>query len=209
MTVELTTEPPPQPRTVDKSDGRVRRMFGEIAGRYDFLNHVLSGGVDYWWRRKTVRAVPPGDAPVLDVCTGTGDLAIAYWKAARGRVAVVGSDFTREMLVLAGEKSQRLKTQRNTDRPAFVEADTQRLPFADDSFGVVSVAFGLRNVRPNRQSAYNYLPDSVAEFPHGQALADLMTEAGLADVTFQPLTFGIATLYHGRKPARATERGDV
>jgi demethylmenaquinone methyltransferase/2-methoxy-6-polyprenyl-1,4-benzoquinol methylase len=249
MSVELTTAPQsPPPKAVDKSDGRVRRMFGEIAGRYDFLNHVLSGGVDYWWRRTTVRTVPPGDAPVLDVCTGSGDLALAYWKAARGRVPVVGSDFTREMLVLAGEKARPLKT----NRPAFVEADTQRLPFADDLFGVVSVAFGLRNVRdtgrglaemvrvcrpggrvvvlefslptnrlfrgaylwysrrvlprigqwlaPNRQSAYNYLPDSVAEFPHGQALADRMTAAGLVDVRFQPLTFGIATLYHGTKP---------
>ena len=249
--------------TVDKSEKRIQEMFGEISPRYDFLNHFLSGGTDYYWRWRAVRAVPPGDGPILDVCTGTGDLAIAYWKRAGGRVPVVGSDFTQEMLRLA-----RAKSARHTKQPAapltFVEADTQRLPFADDEFQIVSVAFGLRNVthtqqglkemvrvcRPggrvlvlefsmpqnrligglyrwyfrnilprigqllarNRQSAYNYLPESVSEFPHGQALADLMQAAGLEQVTWKPLTFGVATMYWGTKPPRqsrqGTDRGD-
>ena len=64
---------------VDKSGVRVRRMFGEIAGRYDFLNHLLSVGIDKYWRWRTVRRVPPQCAgPILDLCTGTGDLALAY-----------------------------------------------------------------------------------------------------------------------------------
>ena len=68
---------------VDKSSDRVRRMFGQIAGRYDFLNHLLSLGIDHYWRWRTVRLVPPsGSLPILDVCTGTGDLALAYDRAA-------------------------------------------------------------------------------------------------------------------------------
>ncbi len=237
---------------VDKSEGRVRRMFGEIAPRYDFLNHFLSGGTDYYWRWHAVRrAKPTGEAPVLDVCTGTGDLAIAYWKKARGRVPVVGSDFTHEMLELARAKLPKHANRNDHAALTFLEADTQQLPFADETFQIVSVAFGLRNVtdtqrglremirvcRPagrvvvlefslpgnrllravyqwyfravlprigqllarNRQSAYNYLPQSVNEFPHGEELAQIMRECGLATVTCTPLTFGIATLYIGEK----------
>mgnify|MGYP003681932885 CR=1 FL=1 len=70
---------------VDKSSARVRRMFGEIARRYDFLNHFLSLGIDRSWRRRTVKLVPPtGDGPILDVCTGTADLAPAYWRRGSG-----------------------------------------------------------------------------------------------------------------------------
>ena len=132
----------PNVTTVDKSERRVRQMFGEIASRYDFLNHLLSGGTDFYWRWRTVRRVPPaGDAPILDVCTGTGDLARAYAKAGRGRVPVIGTDFTHEMLRLANSKVP-------ADGPpiTYVEADTQQLPFANDTFQIVSVAFGLRNV---------------------------------------------------------------
>ena len=69
---------------VDKSNARVRRMFSRIATRYDLLNHLLSLNVDRYWRWRTVRRVPPtAGPPVLDVCTGTGDLALAYLKAAR------------------------------------------------------------------------------------------------------------------------------
>ena len=137
--------------TVDKSGTRIRRMFGEISGRYDFMNHVLSGGTDFYWRWRTVRRVAPnGDSPILDVCSGTGDLAIAYWKKARGQVRVVGTDFTHEMLVIANQKAAKLPAIKSDKLPpptlSFLEADTQFLPFADDQFQIVSVAFGLRNV---------------------------------------------------------------
>ncbi|MFK7819358.1 MAG: bifunctional demethylmenaquinone methyltransferase/2-methoxy-6-polyprenyl-1,4-benzoquinol methylase UbiE [Planctomycetaceae bacterium] len=237
---------------VDKSGTRVRQMFGEISGRYDFLNHVLSGGTDIYWRWRTVRLVKPqGNDPVLDVCTGTGDLAFAWYKKAHG-AKVVGADFTHEMLEIANDKrDKKLKAASHKD-VTFVEADTQDLPFESNAFQIVSVAFGLRNVsdthaglremtrvcKPggqvvvlefsvprnkafgavyawyfknilpkigqilarNSQAAYNYLPASVSEFPHGQALADIMTECGLKDVKCKPLTFGIATIYYGTKP---------
>src|SRR5262245_57884220 len=109
--------------TVDKSESRIRRMFGEISARYDLLNHLLSGGTDVYWRWRTVRlARPTGGAPVLDVCTGTGDLALAFWRASHGLVTVVGSDFTHEMLAIAREKWTRVSSGANLNRMWFVEA---------------------------------------------------------------------------------------
>lgn len=135
--------------SVDKSERRIREMFGEISPRYDFLNHFLSAGTDIYWRWRAARAVPlEPNVPVLDVCTGTGDLAWALWKRGGGRVPVVGSDFAHEMLRRARHKSARKRGKRALEGApvSFLEADTQRLPFGDDCFGLVSVGFGLRNV---------------------------------------------------------------
>ena len=249
--------PDPTP-TVDKSSARVRQMFGEIAPRYDFLNHLLSMNVDRYWRWRTVRKLKPQpDAgPILDVCTGTGDLAIAFDRAAEGRVPVVASDFCHPMLVLGDQKSHRRGSGERID---FLEADTQHLPLADNTFQIVSVAFGLRNVAdtdrglaemvrvckpgghvavlefttPRRQplkglygwyfrnvlprigqvlmrnnsAAYEYLPESVGEFLQYEALAERMQAAGLTDVRFYPMTFGIATLYVGEKKVADSEVG--
>ena len=252
---------------VDKSERRIRRMFGQIAPWYDILNHLLSCGIDIAWRRKTVRTVSPeGTSPILDVCTGTGDLAFGYWKQGRKRIPVVGTDFTHQMLEIADRKRDRL-VHRNKRRaaaaaaegdtdsfrpPIFLEADTLRLPFPDDTFQIVSVGFGLRNVTDtdaglkemirvcqsggrvavlefsmpdhpiigrlyrfyfqhilprigqkvsdSEEAAYNYLPKSVAEFPQGEALAERMRAFGLETVSWNRLTFGIATLYCGKKP---------
>jgi demethylmenaquinone methyltransferase/2-methoxy-6-polyprenyl-1,4-benzoquinol methylase len=234
---------------VDKSEARVRRMFGEIAGRYDFLNHLLSLNVDRYWRWRTVRRVPPSDeGPILDLCTGTGDLALAYYRASGGKTRIVGADFCHPMLVVGDRKRREAGAN---GQLAFVEADAQRLPFPNDYFSIVCVAFGLRNVtdtdrglaemarvcRPggkvavlefslprwqpfravygwyfrrvlprigqalarNRQEAYHYLPASVGEFPSGDALAERMRGAGLAEVTYHPMTLGVATLYIGTK----------
>jgi len=140
---------PDSPPQLDKSEERIRQMFGEISQRYDFLNHFLSGGTDWYWRWRTVRAAAPnGNAPILDVCTGTGDLALAYWKKGRSRIPVVGADFTGEMLVIANKKAAKPQSEgRLKGVPlVFLQADTQRLPFADEQFQIVSVAFGLRNV---------------------------------------------------------------
>jgi demethylmenaquinone methyltransferase/2-methoxy-6-polyprenyl-1,4-benzoquinol methylase len=132
------------PMPVDKSSARVRRMFGEIAWRYDFLNHLLSLGIDRSWRRRTVRLVPPvGDTPILDVCTGTADLALAYWRAGGRRVPIVGADFCRPMLAIARRKCRKAGA---TDEIKLVEADARRLPFTDGTFQIVCAAFGLRNV---------------------------------------------------------------
>src|SRR5262245_63986995 len=97
----IRNEGPVSASLVDKREDRIRRMFGSIAPSYDLLNHLLSLNVDHYWRWRTTRLVPPrGDAPILDMCTGTGDLALAYDRAARGTVQIVGADFTPEMLDL-------------------------------------------------------------------------------------------------------------
>jgi demethylmenaquinone methyltransferase/2-methoxy-6-polyprenyl-1,4-benzoquinol methylase len=129
---------------LDKRETRIRRMFGNIAPSYDFLNHLLSANIDHYWRWRTTRLAPPsGSDPILDLCTGTGDLALAYDRAAGGRVPIVGADFCHEMLVLARRKTH---DRRLADRIRFLEADAQRLPFPDNSFQITTVAFGLRNV---------------------------------------------------------------
>ena len=243
---------------IDKRESKIRTMFGDIAPRYDLLNHVLSLNVDRYWRWRTTRIVPPlvGDAPILDVCTGTGDLALAYDSAAKHRVPIFGSDFCLPMLLPAQSKTLK---RRATERIRYVEADTQNLPFPDDSFQLVTVAFGLRNVtdtdrglaemarvvRPggrvailefsqprgwffgplyrfyfrfilplvgqlvsrSRDNAYDYLPASVMEFPDGAALGAKMEQAGLAEVRWHSLTFGVATLYVGVKPVAGLASG--
>jgi demethylmenaquinone methyltransferase/2-methoxy-6-polyprenyl-1,4-benzoquinol methylase len=119
-------------------------MFASIARRYDFLNHFLSLNIDRSWRRFTTQAVPPQPGvPVLDCCTGTADLALAYDRAAQGLAPVVAADFCPEMLDLGRRKIQR---QGADARVLLIEGDAQRLPVAADTFGVVCVAFGLRNV---------------------------------------------------------------
>jgi demethylmenaquinone methyltransferase/2-methoxy-6-polyprenyl-1,4-benzoquinol methylase len=129
---------------VDKSSRRVRSMFASIAGKYDLLNHLLSLNIDRLWRRFTTRTVPPEPGvPVLDCCTGTADLALAYHRAGRGLSPVIGSDFCHEMLRLGNSK---VRGAGASDRVTLIEADTQRLPLPGDTFGVVTVAFGLRNV---------------------------------------------------------------
>ncbi|MFN7732501.1 MAG: bifunctional demethylmenaquinone methyltransferase/2-methoxy-6-polyprenyl-1,4-benzoquinol methylase UbiE [Pirellula sp.] len=142
MTTETATI---EKAAIDKSGERVQRMFAEIAPRYDFLNHALSLNVDRYWRWKTLRMLDlqPGD-PILDVCTGTGDLALAAAKRVGPDTEVVGSDFCAPMLDRARIKQQRAMPQYG--RLRFVEADTMRLPFDADHFQTVMVAFGLRNV---------------------------------------------------------------
>ncbi|MFN5102940.1 MAG: bifunctional demethylmenaquinone methyltransferase/2-methoxy-6-polyprenyl-1,4-benzoquinol methylase UbiE [Planctomycetota bacterium] len=139
------SQPDPSQSAVDKSTDRVRRMFAEIAPRYDFLNHFLSLNIDRYWRARTLSILDPkpGD-PFLDVCTGTGDLALAASKRLREGTEVIGSDFCGEMLHFARKKQRKMNLDRH--RLAFLEADTTSLPFQDNWFQTVSVAFGLRNV---------------------------------------------------------------
>src|SRR5260370_42193715 len=145
----MTIETEPEPRlgegaSVDKSSARVRSMFASIAGRYDLLNHLLSLNVDRLWRRFTTRMVPPEPGvPVLDCCTGTADLALAYDRASGGQSPVIGADFCHEMLRLGNVK---VRKARAADQVVLIEGDAQRLPLPGDTFGVVTVAFGLRNV---------------------------------------------------------------
>lgn len=117
-------------------------MFAGIANRYDLLNHLLSGNVDKRWRRLVAGSLQPSlveGARVLDVACGTGDLSLVLADA--GRARVVGLDFCRPMLEIA-----RGKAEADSRAVPFVEGDALRLPFADETFDVVTIAFGLRNL---------------------------------------------------------------
>ena len=132
----------PAAAAVDKSGAKVRGMFAEIAPRYDLVNRLLSGGIDVWWRHVTVsRAPPPAAGAILDCCTGTGDLALAYAAKAGPGVRIVASDFCRPMLDRGAEKSARAGRAIE-----WIEADAMALPVPDRSFDLVTVAFGLRNI---------------------------------------------------------------
>jgi len=120
----------------------VRSMFASVARSYDRANQVLSLGLHHRWRRAAVRAsgVAPGER-VLDCATGTGDLAIEFRRAVGPGGEVIGTDFCEEMLALAPAKAARAEAP-----VRFETADLLDLPYADRSFDVVSIAFGIRNV---------------------------------------------------------------
>jgi demethylmenaquinone methyltransferase/2-methoxy-6-polyprenyl-1,4-benzoquinol methylase len=122
----------------------VREMFARIAPRYDLLNHLLSLDIDKVWRRRVARrfraVLRDPSARVLDLCCGTGDLAIAFRKEAPSGAEIVGSDFVPEMLVRARAKAA------GGINMTFVESDALALPFSDASFDLVSCSFGFRNL---------------------------------------------------------------
>jgi demethylmenaquinone methyltransferase/2-methoxy-6-polyprenyl-1,4-benzoquinol methylase len=129
--------------TVDKTPARIAGMFDAIAPRYDLLNHTLSAGLDRRWRSRAIDelALPPG-ARVLDLCTGTGDLAVAAVSKVRGS-SVVGVDFAGEMLRLAREKVRRLDLTRAI---RLVRGDGTQIPLADGTCDAATIGFGIRNV---------------------------------------------------------------
>ncbi len=127
---------------MNKGSLQVRGMFASIAHRYDLLNRLLSLFLDRYWRYKTVRKLGPSlpdNGVVLDLCTGTADLALELSK----NFSVLGCDFCHPMLVLGREKV-RGKSLENKIR--FVEGDALNLPFSSLSFHAVTIAFGLRNL---------------------------------------------------------------
>jgi demethylmenaquinone methyltransferase / 2-methoxy-6-polyprenyl-1,4-benzoquinol methylase len=211
-------------------------MFGAIARRYDLANHTLSCGTDFYWRKCAANMVASWrPRKIVDLATGTGDLALAVQKKLPD-AEVTGVDFLPEMLELARRKGVR-KT---------ILADAMKLPFPDASFDCVTIAFGLRNMEnwrdalvemsrvlkrdgrllvlefslptvsivrtiyrfylhrclpllgsflTRKKSAYDYLGDSIEEFPSGHAMIDLIEASGFKHVTLQPLSYGVATIY--------------
>lgn len=129
--------------TPEAAAAAVRDMFTSIAPRYDLLNHVLSFNVDrLWWRRaartfSSILARP--DSQVLDLCCGTGDMALALRRRANASASIFGADFSHAMLRLATRKSRGTTLR-------WIEADALRLPFPDGRFDLAASAFGFRNL---------------------------------------------------------------
>lgn len=120
---------------------QVERMFDNISNEYDFLNHFLSFGIDVLWRKRLVRRAGKGPCrQILDVATGTGDLALMLLKTSPDRI--VGADISRGMLDVARRKAS---DRGVSDRIVFQQADSEALPFDKESFDLVTVAFGVRN----------------------------------------------------------------
>ena len=130
----------------------VADLFARIAGRYDLMNSLMTGGMHHRWKRDTARSTAEGLAgPALDIATGTGDLAFAL-AGQPGIDSAVGVDLLPEMLTLARDKQKRKVEGRNAD---FLQGDALRLPFPDGAFACATAGFSLRNM-PD-------LPQAIAE----------------------------------------------
>lgn len=128
------------------SSERIQSFFSDIASRYDLANHLLSGGCDFYWRWRAAKIVKRwAPSHILDLACGSGDLALAIRRACPG-TTIVAADFCEPMLLNAREKNVR----------ALVAADGQKLPFPDNTFDALTIAFGLRNM--------SSWPTALAEF---------------------------------------------
>tara|TARA_B100001758_G_C18312624_1_gene558710 strand:- start:198 stop:929 length:732 start_codon:yes stop_codon:yes gene_type:complete len=121
---------------------QVAEMFDNISGKYDFLNHFLSFGIDHYWRRKTI-SILKGQSPqlILDVATGTGDLAFSAFKRLQPK-KIIGLDISKGMLELGRVKIKRKNLEGSLE---FIHGDSENLPFEDNYFDAVMVSFGVRN----------------------------------------------------------------
>ncbi|MCX7605329.1 MAG: bifunctional demethylmenaquinone methyltransferase/2-methoxy-6-polyprenyl-1,4-benzoquinol methylase UbiE [Bryobacteraceae bacterium] len=135
---------PPGARTEQEAAAYVQRMFSRVARRYDLLNHLLSFQTDRYWRLRTALDVEPflrrPRSRVLDLCCGTGDLALALERRAAGDALLIGGDFCRPML-----EEARRKQRRRGARIEWIECDGLQLPFPPGSLDLVTIAFGFRN----------------------------------------------------------------
>src|SRR5438477_9284525 len=226
--------------TIETQPERVQRMFGSIASRYDLANHLLSCGADFYWRHRAAEIVAGWHSnKVVDLATGTGDLALAIAKKLPS-AEITGVDFSEEMLAVARRKGFR-KT---------IVADAMRLPFADSSFDCATVAFGLRNMEDwgaalremsriltanshllilefslpqssilravyrfylhrclpflgsfvtRQKNAYDYLGQSIEDFPTGATMLRLIEACGFRNASAEPLSSGIVTIYTAEK----------
>ncbi|MBI4096338.1 MAG: bifunctional demethylmenaquinone methyltransferase/2-methoxy-6-polyprenyl-1,4-benzoquinol methylase UbiE [Candidatus Levybacteria bacterium] len=225
---------------------QVTRMFDNIAGTYDFLNHLLSLGIDIYWRKKAIGILKSRHPlKILDIAAGTGDFAIEAVKLNPERI--IGVDISEKMLAKAKEKIKKLHLENEIK---FQLADCENLPFKDNSFDAITVGFGVRNFvnlekglsemyrvlekdgivvilefsKPKTfliknifnlyfknilpfvgglvskdKEAYAYLPQSVQNFPEGEDFLKILEGIGFSDTKQIKLTFGIASIYVGRK----------
>ncbi len=226
----------------------VQQMFDNIAPSYDNINHILSLSIDKLWRKRVVKLVKRlKPQRVMDLATGTGDLAIKMAKR-MPKTSIMGVDLSENMLAVAAEKVRRLGLD---DHIALYQGDAEQLDVADGVLDAVTIAFGIRNfgnveaglkeimralrsgghvvilefstprnpivrrlyslysnhvMKPvggmisKDRKAYDYLPDSIVEFPAREEFISLMQQAGFEGCYRRSQTLGIAQIYVGRKP---------
>ncbi|MCV9929398.1 bifunctional demethylmenaquinone methyltransferase/2-methoxy-6-polyprenyl-1,4-benzoquinol methylase UbiE [Flavobacterium sp. LS1R49] len=225
---------------------QVEQMFDNISGNYDNLNRVISFGIDIKWRKKVLKIVSDTKPKrILDIATGTGDLAILL--AQTNAEKIIGLDISSGMLEVGKKKIAAKNLSQTID---MVLGDSEKIPFEDNHFDAITVAFGVRNfenlekglseilrvLRPNGvfviletsvpektpykqgytfytknilpligkmfskdDSAYGYLSESAAAFPHGEALNNILRKIGFISVVAMPQTLGVATIYSASK----------
>lgn len=226
---------------------QITEMFDNISPKYDLLNRLLSGRMDVVWRRKAISYLKKENPKcILDIATGTGDLAIEANMQLRPE-KIIGVDISEGMLAYGREKMEKLGL---SDKIELQIGDSEKLAFKDNSFDAVIVSFGVRNFenlleglkdmcrvtkpggscmvlefsKPSKfpfkqfysfysenilpligkliskdQSAYAYLPESVRAFPDGKNFLHIFEQAGFKETRAVPLTFGICTIYLGKK----------
>ena len=225
---------------------QVAQMFDTISGNYDNLNRVISFGIDVKWRKKVLKIVSDSKPKIiLDIATGTGDLAILI--AQSNAEKIIGLDISAGMLEVGRKKVEEKKLSNSIE---LILGDSENMPFEDNYFDAITVGFGVRNfenlekgfaeilrvLKPNGvfviletsvpvktpykqgyrfytknilpmigklfskdNSAYGYLSESAAAFPHGEALNNILRKIGFIDVVALPQTFGVATIYSASK----------
>ena len=227
--------------------GMVHGVFSRVASKYDVMNDLMSGGVHRLWKDAMMDWLAPRPGQrLLDVAGGTGDVAFRFLKRASGATAVV-CDLTEPMLI---EGRKRAEAEHQADRLDWVVGDAMALPFADASFDVYTISFGIRNVTrigdalseayrvlkpggrlmvlefsriPNTvmqklydlysfnvipvmgqivagdRESYQYLVESIRQFPDQDRFADMIRAAGFGQVKYRNLTMGVAALHSGWK----------
>lgn len=225
---------------------QVAEMFDKVSSNYDFLNRLLTFGIDQKWRKLVVKTVARRKPEtILDIATGTGDFAIMLAKLKPKKI--IGLDLSQGMLDIGVRKIAKKNLSNLID---MVQGDSENLPFDDNSFDAITVGFGVRNfenldnglleikrvLKPNGifivletsqpdgfimkplfkfyskyiiptvgklfskdKSAYDYLPESAANFPYGKKFNNILQKNGFNTIANKPLTFGIASMYTATK----------
>lgn len=225
---------------------QVEQMFDTISDNYDNLNRMMTFGTDIGWRKNVVQMVNDiQPTSILDIATGTGDLAIMMANTTATRI--VGLDLSEGMLSVGKEKVKAMNLDHKIE---MIIGDSENLPFDDNTFDAITVSFGVRNfetlekglaeilrvLKPNGifvilessvptkfpfkqgyniytktivplmgklfskdQQAYEYLQESMKNFPFGEALNQILTKVGFKNVKHYPQTMGVATIYSSRK----------
>lgn len=234
-------------KTRENKEGDIGDMFSQIAHRYDLLNRLLSFGLDKSWRRKAIKLLNvKTESKILDIATGTGDLAIESARQSPSS-SIIGIDISEQMLQIGRKKLEQMKFSERVILKCGAAENLSELE--DERFDYVTVAFGVRNFSDRKKglseiyrvlksggsflvlefsmpttpvlgniyryyftkilpalaglissrSAYQYLPDSVAEFPSPKSFIELLKNIGFLEVSAAPFTFGTVTCYIATK----------